>query len=223
MYSVAIIDDEILAIQHLKRLLEECAPSLQVVAQYTDASAALMDPLIETADVLFVDIMMPVMNGLEFSERLLQKNPYAKVILLTAYRDFEYAKRAMEIGVHNYWVKHELRGSHFAVQLESVLAAVEEARRHKMGRQRQLLIDALNEKVSFDGVFSSCERRALCFLLYLRAPERVSPEQFVLPTEIRGVGSFTIHCFEVAAGCAPAWARAEALLAALNTKLPASV
>lgn len=56
-------------------------------------------------DVILTDIRMPVMNGLEMLEHMRLENMDAYVVILSAYRDFDYAQKAIELGVNNYIVK----------------------------------------------------------------------------------------------------------------------
>ena len=62
----------------------------------------------EKPDIVISDIKMTGMDGLELTKRLKEKNPDVVVILLSAYRDFEYAQKGFEYGVSNYLLKHEL-------------------------------------------------------------------------------------------------------------------
>ncbi|MCL2033136.1 MAG: helix-turn-helix domain-containing protein [Oscillospiraceae bacterium] len=220
MCSVVIIDDEIHAIQHLKRMLEECVPSCCVSAFYTDANAALKDHVCIQADILFVDIMMPAMNGLDFSKQLLHKNPYAKIILLTAYQDFEYAKQALEIGVFNYWVKHELRKSNIVEQMKGVLTAVDESRQARHSKQRQTLIHVLTLKQPFQTIFPESSPASRYFILYMQASQEVCIEALGLSGAMQCVGSFAINGLQVAVGSVSSGASSEDLCNMLNEKLP---
>ena len=56
-------------------------------------------------DVILTDVRMPVMDGLEMLEKMRLENMDAYVVILSAYRDFGYAQRAIELGVSNYIVK----------------------------------------------------------------------------------------------------------------------
>ena len=55
--------------------------------------------------IVLVDIQMPFMTGLEFAAIAKERYPDLKIIILTAYEDFEYARKAIEIGVMDYLVK----------------------------------------------------------------------------------------------------------------------
>lgn len=56
-------------------------------------------------DVVITDIKMPFMNGLELAEKILEKYPYTKIIILTGFDEFEYAKKSIELHVMNYVLK----------------------------------------------------------------------------------------------------------------------
>ena len=66
-------------------------------------------------DLVISDIRMPKMDGIEMAEKIIEKSPKTKVIFLTAYNEFEYARQAIRIGVSDYLVKPfqdgELEGS----------------------------------------------------------------------------------------------------------------
>jgi two-component system response regulator YesN len=57
------------------------------------------------ADVFFLDINMPHTNGLELARMLREKNPQSIVVFVTGYTKFEYAQRALQLGVEEYMLK----------------------------------------------------------------------------------------------------------------------
>lgn len=56
-------------------------------------------------DVILTDVRMPVMDGLQMLEKMRLENLDAYVVILSAFRDFDYAQKAIELGVSNYIVK----------------------------------------------------------------------------------------------------------------------
>lgn len=56
-------------------------------------------------DVIFTDIRMPIFDGLEFVGKLREKGISAKTVLISGYKEFEYAKKAITLGVEDYLVK----------------------------------------------------------------------------------------------------------------------
>lgn len=96
-----------MAIQYFIYLLEQTGILYEVVGQATNSQRALEEITSKKPDVVFADINMPVMDGLVLAEQILKKAP-TKVILLTSYRDFDYVKRGIQIGVADYVLKNEL-------------------------------------------------------------------------------------------------------------------
>lgn len=94
-----IVDDEILAIEDLEQLIPWRQHGFEIVATATSSRKAL--ELFEKyrPQIIFADIRMPVMDGLEFSRRVLAYRYPVGIVLLTAYKDFEYAQQAVAIGV----------------------------------------------------------------------------------------------------------------------------
>ena len=56
-------------------------------------------------DILITDIKMPFMDGLELSQMVKKEAPDTKIILLSGYNEFDYAKQAIHIGVTDYLLK----------------------------------------------------------------------------------------------------------------------
>lgn len=61
--------------------------------------------LAEQPDLVIMDIEMPEMDGLTMLEKLRETGFTGKAVVLTAYSDFSYAKRAIELGIENYLLK----------------------------------------------------------------------------------------------------------------------
>ena len=108
MNRVLIIDDEILTIKYLKSLHSwekfGCGDILYAVT----IAAALDIFQREAPQIVFVDVRMPGMDGLELSRRLLLENPGVSIVIMTAYQEFDYVKEAMEMGIKYFLVKHEI-------------------------------------------------------------------------------------------------------------------
>lgn len=71
-------------------------------------------------DFIVTDIRMPIMDGLQFVEKVRTLLPETRILLLTAYSDFDYAKKAIDLGVFNYLLKNELNKETLEEQLERV-------------------------------------------------------------------------------------------------------
>lgn len=80
-------------------------PDIQVVAQAEDGEMALEQAMEYHPDLLFVDINMPFLNGLDFIEKLKTVQPDALILVITGYDDFKYAQKALRLGVFDYLLK----------------------------------------------------------------------------------------------------------------------
>ena len=69
-------------------------------------------------DIVFADIEMPFMDGLSLSEMVKEEFPRTKIIIISGYDDFEYARRAIVAGVDQYLLKPITRAALRNVLLE---------------------------------------------------------------------------------------------------------
>lgn len=103
--KVMIVDDE----QSVRNLLRICInweeAGMKIVSEASSGSEALEILEKVNPDIIFTDICMPFMDGLEFCRLAVEKYPHVKVIILTAHEEFEYAKRGIKIGVSEYILK----------------------------------------------------------------------------------------------------------------------
>lgn len=107
MLKIIIADDE----SHVRELITKCINNvnadMQVVGEAENGDEAL--ELIEKykPDILLTDVCMPDTNGLELLERLKAANYLEdlKTIIISGYDDFEYAQKAIKLGVNNYLLK----------------------------------------------------------------------------------------------------------------------
>ena len=106
--TVYIVDDEPMAIRYLEMLLHDTSLDVEVVGTASNGVGAVPEIIRLQPDFVFADISMPVMNGLQMASEVLRQNPTQKIFILTAYRDFEYAKTSVSIGVTDYLLKNEL-------------------------------------------------------------------------------------------------------------------
>lgn len=105
MMRAMIIDDEPLIRQSLKKLLERNKANLTVVGEAGNGVEALRQLEHTKVDILFLDIRMPLMDGFDCLHRLSAMGKTFKTIILTAYRDFDYAAKAIEYGAFGYLLK----------------------------------------------------------------------------------------------------------------------
>lgn len=104
MYRVLIADDEEIIRRGIEGFLKK-DPEIGETAQAEDGETALEQADRLRPDLLFVDVNMPFLNGLDFIEKLKAILPDALVVVITGYDDFQYAQRALRLGVFDYLLK----------------------------------------------------------------------------------------------------------------------
>ncbi|UFJ41044.1 response regulator [Brevibacillus humidisoli] len=97
-----LVDDERLALNSLGKLLQE-VDELEIVGKYQDPRLALEEAVRIKPDVVFLDVEMPGLNGIDAAERLLRFLPNADVVFVTGFD--EYAVKAFELNVLDYILK----------------------------------------------------------------------------------------------------------------------
>lgn len=105
MYKVVIIDDEDIIVEGLKKVIDWNRYGCEVVGTAFDARSGAQVIRKTGPDILFTDIKMPEMDGLTMLAGLKSEFPEMQITVLTGYRDFEYAKRAIQLGVSRFLLK----------------------------------------------------------------------------------------------------------------------
>ena len=105
MYRVILVDDERLIVRGLSSVVPWAEFSCEIAGTAYDGKTGL--ELIRTVrpDIVLTDIRMPNMDGLTMLAALRSEFPEIQTTVLTAYRDFEYARQAITLGVCRYLLK----------------------------------------------------------------------------------------------------------------------
>lgn len=105
MYKVVLIDDEDMIVEGLRQVVDWDKFGCAVAGTACDAQSGAQIIREVNPDILFTDIKMPNMDGLTMLAGLKGEYPDMQITVLTGYRDFEYAKRAIHIGVTRFLLK----------------------------------------------------------------------------------------------------------------------
>lgn len=105
MYKVVVVDDEQLLVRGIKKAIELAHPGFAVVAEITDSELAINEIERLQPDLVFVDIKMPMIDGLMLIEELLSRGVETKFVILSGFNQFEYAKKAITFDVEDYLLK----------------------------------------------------------------------------------------------------------------------
>lgn len=105
MYRLLIVDDEAIVRRGIKKSVNWNELGIEMVAEAADGVEALSQVIENVPDIILLDINMPKMDGLEFASIIKKKYPKIKVVIITGYHEFEYARSALRSGVDDYILK----------------------------------------------------------------------------------------------------------------------
>ncbi|OAB47541.1 response regulator transcription factor [Paenibacillus antarcticus] len=105
MLSVLIVDDEILSIRMMESILDWSSMGIHIVGTAQNGAEALSQFYKLNPDIIITDIKMPSLDGLDFIKKARESSPETEFILISAYADFNYVKKAIELGCSNYILK----------------------------------------------------------------------------------------------------------------------
>ena len=100
---VLLVDDEELGLIRLKSGVEKALPKETEIVSYTNPVKAFKENADKNVDIAFLDIEMPVLNGITLAKKLKTANPKINIIFVTAYH--EYALDAYRIHASGYVTK----------------------------------------------------------------------------------------------------------------------
>ncbi len=127
--NVVIVDDEIEITRGLSHYISETSNDFNVIAMFTRGRDALEFVRSNQVNILITDINMPDMNGLDIIKALHAENKSIDIMIISGYRDFEYATEALKYNVHRYLLKpidfKELSGALFDIRSKHAMKSME--------------------------------------------------------------------------------------------------
>jgi two-component system response regulator YesN len=122
MYGMIVVDDKEDIVRGIEKLGNWAEIGVEVIGTASNGSEALK--LVKTLKpkIIITDIKMPVMDGLELTQKALEFDETVKIILLSGYDEFTYAQKAMKLGAKEYLLKP----APIEAIMEAVLRAKEE-------------------------------------------------------------------------------------------------
>lgn len=123
MLKLMIVDDELYFREALKLSLPWNDLGFEICGEAKNGADALDQLESLKPDIVLADINMPVMDGLEFAQSVKEQGINTKIVILTGYSEFNYAKQAVRLGVQNYLLKpiDEEELSNTLIQIKNVI------------------------------------------------------------------------------------------------------
>lgn len=134
MYKLLIVDDEQLVLESISYIIKKSFTDIVVSNTARSGREAIEKAEVLMPDLIFMDINMPGINGIEAIKEIKSRFPSIYVVILTAYEQFEFAQDAIGLGVKEYILKPVTREK----VIEIVKSSIETIRQEKEKRKREL-------------------------------------------------------------------------------------
>ena len=118
--KILVVDDEALVSQYVTQCIQSADGNNQIVGTATSGAKALRILQEKPVDLVFADITMPKMDGLELLRRIKTDYPSTMVVMLTCHEEFEYARQAIQNKADNYILKSEMTPEYMGKVLEDI-------------------------------------------------------------------------------------------------------
>lgn len=157
MYKVLIIDDEPIIRKGLRNIINWKQFDCEICGEASDGleGSELVKDL--KPDIIFTDIKMPEVDGLEMLKEIRDVVPNAKIIILTGYREFNYAQEALKYGAFDYILKpSKIEELTFVVKKAVKELKFTKSKNEEIGKLKHLLeqnIPVLREKLLYDIIY----------------------------------------------------------------------
>lgn len=105
MIGVFLVEDEYVVREGVKKSVDWHGNGMELLGEANDGELAFPQICKLKPDIIITDIRMPFMDGLELARLVRKELPATKIIILSGYGDFNYAKKAIELGITDYLLK----------------------------------------------------------------------------------------------------------------------
>ena len=119
MVLTFLVEDEVVIREMIKKMIPWEQYGFELAGEASDGEMALPLILKSKPDLLITDIKMPFMDGLTLCKLVKKELPDIKIVILSGYDDFNYAKQAINIGVEDYLLKPITKNA-FIERLEEI-------------------------------------------------------------------------------------------------------
>ena len=158
MFTIFLVEDEYAVRERMKRSINWEENGFILIGEAGDGEIAYSKILENKPDIVITDIKMPFMVGLELSRLLRESMPQIKILILSGYDDFKYAKEAISIGVTDYLLK-PITSKKLIEAIKKVSFIIEKERVEEKQLKKQLLSQEISHnqaKKSFYNELVTC-------------------------------------------------------------------
>ncbi len=177
MYSVFLVDDEPIVLEGIRTKIDWESAGFSFAGEATDGEIALSMIHELKPDILITDIKMPFMDGLELAAAIKKTQPWIKIIILSGHDEFDYAKKAISIGIEDYLLKpftsedviSSLKKAAAQLdkertQLSDISKMKEELKTHEKLVQKEFLNNLVHGSADMSGIMTKCQELGIDLL-----------------------------------------------------------
>lgn len=170
--KIAVVDDEAPIRKWFSKTIGNLSDAYEVTGEYKNGMEALEGVTAEQPDVIFADIQMPGMDGIELMKQVKERFPEIEIVILTNYAEFSYAKQAVAYGAVQYLLKSEVRKE----DIETILLQISQKR-----QETSLNVLAENDRKMWEEWNQewNIPQNACAAMLAVKMQERILIEQYL--------------------------------------------
>lgn len=154
MYTVMLLDDEPWALESLFRVVPWEQHGFSVIGRFTDPIAGWEAIVREQPAVVFIDVQMPELTGLEMAQRARTLRHPPLFIVVSGYSSFQYAQTALRLGVFDYCLKPVERED-----AQALLERIAGEMQRRETRKSIALLEEIQGGMSADELFARLDLR----------------------------------------------------------------
>lgn len=161
--KILIVDDELLERKAMRKMLSSYHQEIEIVGEAENGRKAVELAGQLQPNIIFMDIKMPGMTGLEASRMICEMHPHIKIILVSAYDTFAYAKQAIQYGIKDYILKPG-RKSEILSTLNRMIEEVQKDQKKDESEKETTAI--LKESIVFNMIRRQIDEKTQTLLAY---------------------------------------------------------
>lgn len=144
MITTIIIDDNKIIREYFQTMIDWESKGFALVAIANNGITGWQEFCKHRPQLVISDVRMPGITGLELARKIKDESPDTMIVFISNYEDFSYVKGAMDIGVFDYILKHETRGSKLDEKLAKIKVEFERLQQSRRNYYESKLILALS-------------------------------------------------------------------------------
>ncbi|MBQ6175234.1 MAG: helix-turn-helix domain-containing protein [Clostridia bacterium] len=163
MYQIFVVEDELLIRQSIRNAIEHMQGPYAFCGEASDGEMALSIMQDLMPDILLTDIRMPFLDGFGLIKHARAMMPWLKVVIISGYGDFEYAQKAIDLGVDQYLLK-PVRSQDLVRVIEEMAARIEKEKAQSAipgGFRRDEVNQALRQRFTRQLLFDGADAATL--------------------------------------------------------------